>query len=258
MNDNSSAAFDAQALADRLYSLRAAGRTQATAEFSAPGDLAAAMHAQKALAALEGATSSALKVAMSPNNHPVVGVLHPYVEMAAAGEGELPYVSGMKFEVEIAVRLGRDLPVKADPYSREEICGAVAEVYLGAELLSSAVEENGKLSFPLYLADRIGNRGYVLGPLVPKAFLDTIGEAEVNVVHQSATSIYQGPAKHPAGDVLAWLVAYANDRTRPADSLKAGMLVTTGALSGAMLLPGPGRVEVQFANQYKMSVALVS
>ncbi len=253
MNDSPSAVFDAKALADRLYSLRIAGRSQATAEFSAPDDLEAAMQAQKALATLEGAPGNAWKVAMSPDKSAVVAPLHPYVETTR--DAELPYLPGMKFEVEIALRLGRDLPVKANAYFRDEIYDAVSQAYLGAELLSSAVEESGKLSFPLYVADRIGNRGYALGPIVPKTLIDTVAEADLKVV-QDAVSIYEGPAKHPVGDVLAWLVAYANDSTRPAGSLEAGTIITTGALSGAMPLSAPGTVEVQLAGEYLLNVKL--
>lgn len=253
MTDISSAAFDANALADTLYTLRAAGGAQATAAFSQPRDLAEGVSAQKALAAREGASTTVWKVAMSPDQHAVVAPLHPYVETSR--DAELPYLPGMKFEVEIALRLGRDLPVKADPYSRDDIYEAVSEAYLGAELLSSAIEESGKLSFPLYVADRIGNRGYALGPVVPKTLVDTVGEAEVKVI-QDANSIYEGPAKHPVGDVLAWLVAYANDSTRTANSLEAGSVITTGALSGAMLLPGPGKVEVLLAKDYVLNVTL--
>lgn len=255
MNDSPSADFDAQALADSLYSLRVAGRSQATAEFSTPDDLETAMQAQKALAAREGAPRNAWKVAMSPDKHAVVAPLHPYVETAR--DAELPYLPGMKFEVEIAIRLGRDLPVKAEAYSREEIYDAVSEAYLGAELLSSAIEESGKLSFPLYLADRIGNRGYALGPAVAKTLIDTVSQAKLKVV-QGAVTIYEGSAKHPVDDVLGWLVAYANDASRHEGSLAIGTVITTGALSGAMLLPGPGKVEVSLSDEYELSVTLVS
>lgn len=255
MSNSQAAGFDATALADSLYSLRAVGGSQPTAKFAAPQDLAAAMQAQQALATREGATRNVWKVAMSPDKHAVVAPLHPYAEVDR--DAELPYLPGMKFEVEIAVRLGKPLPVRAGLYSREEVLDAISEAYLGAELLSSAIEESGKLSFPLYVADRIGNRGYALGPSVPKSLIDTIEAVELKVV-QGSVSIYQGPAKHPVGDVLAWLLAYANDTTRPANSLETGMVVTTGALSGAMPLPGPGKVEVLLAREYVLNVALVA
>jgi len=255
MNDSLSTVFDVQALADSLYALREACRSQATAEFSLPQNLLTAMQAQQTLAAKEGVPGNAWKVAMSPDKHAVVAPLHPYVETSR--DAELPYLPGMKFEVEIAVRLGRSLPIKSDLYSREEIYDAVSEAYLGAELLSSAIKEGGTLSFPLFVADRIGNRGYVLGPAVPKTLVDTVGEAEL-IVTQGDNPIYKGPAKHPVGDVLAWLVAYANDSARPGNSLKAGAIITTGALSGAMLLPGSGKVEVLLSKVHALNVVLMA
>lgn len=255
MNDSPSTVFDAQELADSLYSLRLARQSQATAEFSLPQNLATAMQAQQALASKEGVPGNARKVAMSPDRHAVVAPLHPYVETSR--DAELPYLPGMKFEVEIAVRLGRSLPVESGPYSREEIYDAVSEAYLGAELLSSAIKEGGTLSFPLFVADRLGNRGYVLGPALPKNLIDTVGEAEL-LVTQGTNPIYEGPAKHPVDDVLAWLVAYANDSARPANSLEAGAIITTGALSGAMLLPGAGKVEVLLSKEYVLNVALMA
>lgn len=253
MTDNSSAAFDHEAVAESLYDLRLTGRSQRTEQFALPNDFAEAMLVQDALASREGASDRVWKVAMSPDQQPVAARLHPYVETSR--QAELPYLQGMKFEVEIALRLGRDLPVRSEPYSREEIYEAVSDAHLGAELLSSAVEEGGKLSFPLYVGDRIGNRGYALGPVVPKTLIDTIGDAALKVV-QGDVSIFEGPAKHPVGDVLAWLVAHANDKNRPAGSLASGTVITTGALSGAMPLPGPGRVDVVLAGEFVLDVVL--
>lgn len=65
-----------------------------------------------------------------------------------------------------------------------------------------------------------------------------------------AETLYAGPARHPADDTLAWLVAYANDPTRPSASLARGMVVTTGALTGAMPLAGPGLVQVAVAGEH--------
>lgn len=254
MTSIQSPTLDTAGLADELYSLRSAGRVQTTADFSVPRDISTALDVQKALAEREGASASAWKVAMSPDGQAVTAPLHPYVETAR--DAELPYLAGMKFEVEIALRLGRALPVRDEPYSRSDVYDAVAEAHLGAELLSSAIEESGKLSFPLFVADRIGNRGYALGPVVPKALIDTVGGLQLKVV-QGNVSIYDGPAKHPVEDVLAWLLAYANDGGRPATSLAAGDVITTGALSGAMPLPASGRVDVLLDGQYAIGITLV-
>ncbi|MBY2993395.1 2-keto-4-pentenoate hydratase [Rhizobium leguminosarum] len=238
--------FDPRALATRLHSLRQAGRQEATSAFALPTDLHQAMETQDLLAAAGGISSNAWKVTVSPQDQAVTGPLHPYAE--AVSGADISWYPGLKFETEIAVRLGSDLPVRAGiPYSRTEVVEAISAVYLGAELLVSAVKESGNVSFLLFVADRLGNSGYVLGPKLEKSVVDTAGSTPLKVTHAGRT-IYDGPAQHPKGDVLTWLVDYANDGLRPQTSLKSGALITTGTLSGAIELTEPGEIDILLGN----------
>ncbi|ARQ61231.1 UNVERIFIED_ORG: 2-keto-4-pentenoate hydratase [Rhizobium etli] len=235
-------AFDPRALAARLHSLRQAGRQEETGTFTLPADLHQAMEAQNFLTAADGICSNAWKVTVSPQGQAVTGPLHPYAE-AASGAG-IPWYPGMKFETEIAVRLGKDLPIRTGTaYNRAEVVEAISAVHLGAELLVSAVRESGSISFLLFTSDRLGNSGYVLGPKLDESVVDTAGGTPLKVTHAGRT-IYDGPAQHPKGDVLTWLVDYANDGLRPETSLKAGALITTGTLSGAIELTEPGEIDI--------------
>ncbi|RUM27191.1 2-keto-4-pentenoate hydratase [Rhizobium vallis] len=238
--------FDPRALAARLHSLRQAGRQETTSTFTLPADLHQAMEAQTFLTAADGISSNAWKVTVSPQGQAVTGPLHPYVE--AASGASIPWYPGLKFETEIAVRLGKDLPIRAGvPYSRADVVEAISAVHLGAELLVSAVRESGSIAFLLFLADRLGNSGYVLGPKIDKSVVDTAGGTPLKVTHAGRT-IYDGPAQHPKGDVLTWLVDYANDGLRPETSLKTGALITTGTLSGAIELTEPGEIDILFGD----------
>ncbi|MBB4509175.1 fumarylacetoacetate hydrolase family protein [Rhizobium leguminosarum] len=234
--------FDPRTVAARLHSLRQAGQQQATDTFALPADLHQAMEAQNLLTAADGISSNAWKVTVSPQGQAVTAPLHPYAE--AVSGADIPWYPGLKFETEIAVRLGSDLPVRTGvPYSRTEVLEAISAVYLGAELLISAVKESGSVSFLLFVADRLGNSGYVLGPELEKSVVNTVGGTPLKVTHAGHT-IYDGPAQHPKGDVLTWLVDYANDGLRPETSLKAGALITTGTLSGAIELTEPGEIDI--------------
>ncbi|WP_064697282.1 fumarylacetoacetate hydrolase family protein [Rhizobium aegyptiacum] len=234
--------FDPRGLASTLHRLRQAGRQEETSTFTLPADLHQAMAAQNLLAAADGISSNAWKVTVPPQGQAVTAPLHPYVEAVAGAD--IPWYSGLKFETEIAVRLGKDLPIRAGvPYSRAEVVEAISAAYLGAELLVSAIRESGSVSFLLFVADRLGNSGYVLGPQVDKSVVDTAGGTPLKVTHAGRT-IYEGPARHPKGDVLTWLLDYANDGLRPETSLKAGALVTTGTLSGAIELNEPGEIDI--------------
>jgi len=238
--------FDPRTVAARLHGLREAGRQEATDSFPLPADLHQAMEAQNLLAATDGIASNAWKVTVSPQGQAVTAPLHPYAE--AVSGADIPWYPGLKFETEIAVRLGSDLPVRTGvPYSRADVVKAISAVHLGAELLVSAVRESGSVSFLLFVADRLGNSGYVLGPKLEKSVVDTVGGTPLKVTHAGRT-IYDGPAQHPKGDVLTWLVDYANDGLRPETSLKTGALITTGTLSGAIELTEPGEIDIELGN----------
>jgi 2-keto-4-pentenoate hydratase len=246
--------FDPRALAAKLYSLRQAGKQEPTSAFPLPSDLHKAMEAQNFLKAEEEVASNAWKVTASPEGQPVTAPLHPYAE--AVSGATIAWYPGLKFETEIAVRFGKDLPYrKGAPYSRAEVLDAISTAYLGAELLVSAVKESGSVSFLLFLADRLGNSGYVLGPSVAKSFIDIAASTPLKVTHGSKT-IYDGLAKHPKGDVVTWLVDYANDPLRPEDSLKSGALVTTGTLSGAVELTEPGEIDIRFGDGARLTFSV--
>lgn len=253
MTSNPQEPYDMNTLATRLLSLRRNGTHAPTASFALPADWVAAEAVQALLSAHEQVGGMAFKVAATPDGTPLVAPLYPYVEMLEGAV--LPFVQGMKFEVEIALRLGGDLPVRAGGYSRDAVKAAVGDVRLGIELLGGAITEGASLSFPLFVADRLGNRGYVLGPRLPAEMIEE-GQGQPLVVTRDGQTLFDGPARHPAGDVLDWLVRYANRADRPAASLAAGMMITTGALCGALALPGPGRMDVAFAG-HSLGVTLV-
>ena len=253
---DSNAVFDPRALAARLHGLHEAGRQAPTADFALPLDLRHAMDAQNFLVAEESIASNAWKVAVSPDGQAVTAPLHPYAE--ADSGARIRWAKGMKFEAEIAVRLGMDLPVRRDgDYSRADVADAVATVHLGAELLASAIVEGGKISFLLFLADRLGNSGYVLGPAVPKLLIDRASGTPLKVT-LNGQPIYDAPAQHPAGDVLTWLVGYANDKLRPENSLKAGALITTGSLCGAIEVASPGEIEILLNGDARLHLSLTA
>lgn len=128
--------FDPRGLASSLHSLRRAARQEETSTFSLPADLHQAMEAQNFLAAADGISSNAWKVTVSPQAQAVTAPLHPYVE--AVSGANIPWYPGLKFETEIAVRLGKDLPIRSGvPYNRAEVVEAISAVYLAPNCWSA-------------------------------------------------------------------------------------------------------------------------
>lgn len=241
-------------LAQALQQLRAGGSRAATESF---GDLPSY---EEALAVsgrvqLDGPVADAFKVARSPEGFALAARLHPFV---APGEGNnLVFHEGTLIEVEIAVQLAQDIPVREDgSYDRPDILALVEKAFLGIELVRSAVLEGGKVCFPLFLADRLGNDGYLLGPEVPMSLIDSVNGTHLTIDH-GATRIWDAPAQHANGDVIGWLVDYANRKDRPADSLKKGALVTTGSLCGGIPLSAPGPVKVALSGVPQLAFAVL-
>lgn len=246
--------IDIDALSLQLQRLRDSGEQVSTETFTSLPDVAEALATQEKLT-FSSPVSDAWKVARSPDGIGVSARLHPLVEQTVGGT--LPWHAGTQLEIEIAVRLGKDLPPAADrPYQRSDLLEAIETVYLGAELVRSVLTEGSKVSYPLFLADRLGNDGYVLGPELSPQFLDPSSTPALSIT-AADTVIFDATGKHPAGDTLSWLLDFANQPDRPASSLKAGALLTTGSLSGIIMLTKPGTVTADLAGAPEFSFSLV-
>ncbi len=235
---------DIIALAHQLHRLRDEGHQVLTGGLvSVPEAIEDATEAQSQLSKLEGAAANAWKVAKSPGGDPVAAPLHPYLTNPL--DAVLPWLKGTKIEVEIAVKLARDLPIPTErSYERAEILAAISNVYLGAEMVWSCISEGGSISFPAFLADRLGNMGYVRGPTLPLAILQPGSDFPLTLSLNGQVA-FDAAGQHPTKDPLTWLSDYANDRSRSATALKANAIITTGSLCGAIEVPGPGDVSVR-------------
>ena len=153
---------------------------------------------------------------------------------------------GLKIEVEIAFRLAIDLIGRTDgePYGRTDIEQALAGAHLAVEIVGGRLP-TGQTSSPLLArADRLSNFGLVVGSLAAnwqKFSLPTGYNAHLVI---NGRSLLQGPQSHPSGrDPLHPLVWLANRLVRLGGGLKAGDVVTTGALGGAHPIQLGARIE---------------
>ncbi|CUX71089.1 MULTISPECIES: hypothetical protein [Agrobacterium] len=249
------ATTDINALAHQLCSLRQNGSKVLTGQLvSVPVALEDAIDVQRQLSTLEGADLSAWKVAKSPSGDSVAAPLHPYLDNPP--RAVLTWRKGMKIEVEIAVELCRDLPLRTDrTYERADIEAAISNAYLGAELVWSGISEGGEISFLAFLADRLGNSGYVKGPSLSLATLRP-GSSLPLTISFDENVVFDATAQHPTKDVLTWLRDYANDLSRPDASLRAGSIITTGSFCGAIEIAGSCDVNIKVAGDVSLHLAL--
>lgn len=155
-------------------------------------------------------------------------------------------------EPEVFLRLGRDLPPRATPWTREEVAAAVTAAHAGFEI--------AECRFPMarlpppnaILADGCANGRYVLGPELP---LDERLAALPVVVAVDGVERRRGSTAEAMGDPMLSLAWLANRRNAMGDALREGQWISTGTCAG-MLPAQPGtRVTARFGEQAEVGVA---
>lgn len=242
----------ASALAARLVALR---RQNANATFDpslAPADAAAAMAVQAEVTQALGERVAGWKVGIGGDGVPFAAPL--YASVLHAAPVTLPVGPYLLIEMEVAVRLARDLPPGV--YARAAILDAIDAVLPGIEVLRGRLGEPPAIPFHAFLADNGANVAYITGtPVTSFRALDltslpcrlTIGGA---VVHEKVGG-------HPQNDPIEPIRAYlarANDRL---GGLRAGHVVTTGSLNKPVRVERATNVEVAIEGLGVAMLALV-
>jgi 2-keto-4-pentenoate hydratase len=156
--------------------------------------------------------------------------------LSASPSDRFPFEPGLRLEAELGLVLGRDLPVRPQPYARADILEAIAGVSLAAEFIRSRYKGGAQGRAPLLLADLMSNVGYRLGPALERSILESDRPLGRLTVGMAGKIVFDADAQHPDGDPVKALVAYANRPDRPSGDLRAGSVMTTGTLCGALLI----------------------
>jgi 2-keto-4-pentenoate hydratase len=219
--------------------LVAAHRGQAASTASAgPTDYASAMRVQYEVARTLGAALAGWKLGFSPDGVPVAGPLFStLVQRSPARVRMRP--RGYIVEVELAFRLARDLPPK--PYTRDEVLAAVDEALIGVELVAGRFGEPPALPYLAFLADNIGNAGYVTGASTRgfRALDLTMLPMRFSIDGSVVEDKHGG---HPQGDPVEPLRAYAAQPIDAFGGLRKGQIVTTGSISKPLRVEAPARI----------------
>ena len=124
---------------------------------------------------------------------------------------------------------------------------------LGIEVVGGRFDSAASVPFLSFLADNLGNRGYVVGESVPLSALSEVNGLACDVT-LNGQPLYEAPASHPAGDPLLPLLAYANAQSDNLGGLKAGQLVTTGSLCGVLPIRAAGLLDARISQLGRISV----
>ncbi len=229
-------------------------RTSVAAE-PAPAGLADSFDVSAEVAGALGETIAGWKVGHAPDGTSVAAPMYASGVIASGGSFAFKPGRALIPEVEIAVRLGRDLPPRPSrPYTRDELLDATAELLLGFELIERRIPKGAP--YFLNLADDLGNIGYVVGPLVREfRGLDLARLRCQFWVDGVLTS--DRPGGHQAGDPLVPMLDWANASLRDRlGGMKTGQIVTLGSLTPLVELTAPARLEAELEGFGRMTLEM--
>lgn len=218
----------------------------------APGSVDEAYAAQEALrefwkplygdlAGLKIATTTKVMQQLMGIDHPCGGMIYERRVHTSPASIRLGDYMNVVIECELAVRVGRSLPKKAAPYTREEVRAAVSTVMPAFELIEDRKAVYKECKALSLIADNAWNAGIVLGAPVAVPLdrsLDGIkGRLSIN-----GKLAREGATDDPMG-ALAWLANLAADRGRP---LQSGMVVITGSVIATLPIAAGERFVFDF------------
>jgi len=160
-------------------------------------------------------------------------------------------------EAEIVLCLGEALPPRVEPYSREAVADAVAEVRVGLELPDSRFTDFTAVGAACLIADNACARDFVLGP-------EIADQKDIAATSDISTALYindelrtEGTGADALGgplDALVWLVTTLNAQ---GIGLQSGQFVTTGVTGKPVPIVKGDQIRVVVAGGASVSARLV-
>ena len=194
-----------------------------------PHDIFAAYTTQSRVAETLGAEVSGWKAGIRPDGTPMAAPIYAHMMKTSGATWLRPPAGQLAVEVELALRLEDDLPPRTRPYKRDEVAGAVSEVLIGVELLHSRIGGNDNPPFFLFLADNLGNAGYVTGDALRNFRALDLARLRCRVTVDGAVR-HDRAGGHPQNDPFAPVVACLGQGLMGLGGFRAGQIITTGSL----------------------------
>ena len=177
------------------------------------------------VAGLKIATTTKVMQQLMGIDHPCGGMIYAKTIHQSPARLSPSTFMHLVVECELAVRLGRDLPARAAPYTRDDVRAAIDAVMPAFELIEDRHAVYKTCKATSLIADNAWNGGIVLGPAMPAPPATTLDGLK------GTLSINGKPAHHGTTDdplgALAWVANLAIERGRP---MTRGMVVITGSV----------------------------
>jgi 2-keto-4-pentenoate hydratase len=151
-------------------------------------------------------------------------------------------------EAEIGFLLGTDLPLREQPYTREEVVAAVASAHPVIEVLESAFEIPDDVDRLSIFGDLQLNGGFIFGPPVANWQQLRLEDERVELTVDGAVRCETGMSNTAGPDLLRLLRYLANEGQARTGGLKAGQWITTGSWTGKQFGVAGSTVRATFSH----------
>jgi 2-keto-4-pentenoate hydratase len=149
-------------------------------------------------------------------------------------------------EAEIAFLVGRDLPPRAQQYTRDEVFAAMASCHPAIELLEPAFTDPMQAIRLAIIADLQMHGGFIYGPAVPN-WQNIDFTAEHVMLAVDGIVRVERTGSNTSGDLLRLLPWLANEGAARTGGLRKGQWITTGSWTGYTLASAGSTAEVTFS-----------
>ena len=235
---------DISEAARRLVQARRGGSR--VPELAVKPDSVTEAHAiQDAVAAELGEEVGAFKANAPPNEEPTRGLIYARTIRPSPARVPVSEVPDCGVEGEVAFRFRKNLPPRAEPYTRDEVADAV-EACAAIEVITSRFEDHTARSTLEKLADCVSNGGFVPGPLVADWQKRDLNLGSIHVtLSVNGSVVLEQDGGHPIGDPLVVAVALVN-MMRTGAGVRAGQFGTCGSYTGRRFLTPGDTCTVRF------------
>ena len=215
---------------DRLVTARRTGARIALVGPDAPADYEEGLAIQDRVVAALNSPTVGWKVMQVPQGPVIYAPILQSGRVPAGGTWEVVGREPAGIELEIAFRLGRDVPAGATP---GEVVEAVESAHVVFELCQSRITDPGSQPRHVMLADCIANAGLVVGSEI-LAWRTQDLRARAGRLLVDGKVYVEGKSVDP----LAALQLLPPAMTARGKSLAAGQIIITGSLIGMNWLTG--------------------
>lgn len=229
-----------------------------------PTDRAGGYSAQQEIVSFSGQNVVGWKIAAtSPAGQKHIGVDGPLAGPLLAnrvleGGATVPLDGNimMVAEAEFAFRFARALPKRANPYTQDEVLGAVESLHPAIEVPDSRYNEFVKVGAPQLIADVACADWFVLGAPTGADWRSRDLVTHAVDAYRNWEKVATGSGANVLGDpriALTWLV---NELRTYADGIDQGQFVTTGTCVIPVPIQRGDQIRVDFGDFGTASVTL--